>query len=466
MRVRVIARKEPPRTRRSRASIAADAIAALLGFGVSFSVHLIGNLQVSEVLLLFLLPFFLLTRGKRILRRDLRPVFLLMLFWLIGQILSDIYRHTAFQDWTRGDALIIFFGINLVGFVILLARNVRRQVIFVAAFSIGSLVQARFIPPLGEPDWKFGYSTGTITLVVLASCYFYGRRHFVAAGLLLAAIAVVNLLLNFRSPVLFLLITIALLVPVIPEHVGRVRLLPAVGGVSRIFVLAALALIAGAGANALVHAVTRAGLLGAYAEEKNQSEFSSGRNLLLSGRPEIFVSSRAVLDSPILGHGSWAKDYKYFEMDYDIENQYLSGEDLDTLEAESEALIPSHSYLMGAWVWAGIAGAAFWFYILWVTFKSIVWNALLQPHHAPLYMWVLIGSFWNILFSPFGNAARPFEALAILFALNLLESAPRTLRPSRRPGLTTWKRQPYRTLGSSRSRISPTSRSKLVLNED
>lgn len=444
--------------RRNGASVAADAIAAILGFGVSFSVHLIGNLQISEILLVLLLPFFLLTRGRRILRPDLRPILLLLLFWLIGQILTDVYRHTVPHDWIRGDALIVFFGINLIGFVILLGRNFHRQVIFVAAFSAGSLLQARFMPPLGEPDWKFGYSTGTIMLVVLASCYFYGRRRYLVTGLLLAGILGINLLLNYRSPVLFLLVTIALLLPVLPERVGTVRLLPPPGSVSRVFVLAAIALSAGGAANVLVHFVTRAGLLGAHAEVKNKSEFRSGRSLLLSGRPEILVSSRAILDSPILGHGSWAQDYKYFEMDYDLESQYQEEADLDTLEAENEALIPTHSYLMGAWVWAGIAGAVFWLYILWITFRSIIWNALLRPHHAPLFMWVLISSFWNILFSPFGNAARPFEALAILFALNLLESAPRTARAPGRLSSKSWKRQPPLTRRSSPnviSRISP-----------
>ena len=101
---------------------------------------------------------------------------------------------------------------------------------------------------------------------------------------------------------------------------------------------------------------------------------------MLGGRPEILVSSRAVLDSPILGHGSWAKDFKYNEMLNDLLIEQGKRENyLQDLDPDWRGLIPVHSHLMGAWVWAGILGAIFWAYIFWLVIKGIVRVSILRP---------------------------------------------------------------------------------------
>jgi len=402
-------------------SQAADALALILGLATSFTVRFVGDLPIAEVILIPVLPIMVVIHGRRGLRPILRPIAVLLGLWLFGQILTDIYRSMPAPKWMRGDAGIVFFAMDLLGLVILLSHNQRRKIIFFVGLAVGSILFTIFLPTvfaLSYP-WKFGYAYGTTTLVVLASCYFYSRRLYAIAALLIVGVAAVNLLENYRSPVLGLLVAIVLVFPVVPERLGRTRILPRAGTTMRVVVLAGMALGAGWLAGRLVTYVTSAGLIGEEAQAKNENQSKAG--LLLGGRPEILVSARAVADSPILGHGSWAQEYKYVEMLYDMETEYEVDIDLEELERTSGGVIPSHSHLMGAWVSAGILGALFWGYILWISSKAVVRVATLLPALAPLYAVVVPGLIWMVMFSPFGQNARIQDALTLVVIFDLLE---------------------------------------------
>lgn len=424
------------------ASHGADALALAVGFATSFTVHLVGELPVAEAILVPVLPLLLVIHGRRVMRPSLRPVLLLMGLWLFGQVITDVYRGTATAKWMRGDAQILFFAVDLLGLAILLGGNERRKAIFVFGLATGSIAMARFTPSAYALDypWKFGYSAGTITLVLLASCYFYGRRKYVAGVLLILGIAAVNLLANYRSPVLGLLVAIVLVFPVIPERIGRMRILPRAGSTMRVVVLAGLALGAGWLAGRLVDFVTSAGLISEDAQAKNQSQSKAG-GILLGGRPEIQVSIHAVMDSPILGHGSWPQDYKYIEMLFDIVAEYGDADASGIALETADGLIPAHSHIMAAWVWAGILGAAFWAYIFWFAIKGTIRVSNLRPPLAPLYAYLAIGLIWNILFSPFGLSMRILDAIAILIMCDLLEPGT-VVAPSRARSFSRgWQRQ-------------------------
>jgi hypothetical protein len=231
----------------------------------------------------------------------------------------------------------------------------------------------------------------------------------------------VNLLENYRGPVGGLLIVIALVFPVIPEQLGKLRILPRSRGAARVAVLFGLSLGSAWVASSLVDYVTSAGLISEEARAKNEAEKKGGS--LLGGRPEIQVSLQAVKDSPIIGHGSWAQDIRYVEMLFDIEVEqgvYDSSE----MGELTRRFIPTHSHLMGAWVWAGIFGATFWIYVLWLTVRATIRVAIQRPTLAPVYAWVVPGMIWQIMFSPFGLNVRMYDAVAILIMIDLLEKEP------------------------------------------
>jgi len=438
-------RRKSVATRWSATSIGADVLAFVLAGTASFSVRIVGDLPIAEIIQIPLVPILISAFGKRLLRPNIAVIFSLIGLWLVGQVLTDIYRGTPTIDWMRGDAAIVFFAIDIAGLTVLLARNERRKVIFLIGLAIGSLLSARFYPSrlsIGDP-WKFGYSSGSALLVLLISSYFYSRRQYMISGVFLAGISGVNLLMNYRSQVLFLLITVALVFPIVPEQIGRLRLLPRAGGFMRVAVLAGIALGAGWAALSLVRFVTSAGLIGEEAVAKNEEQAETG-GLLLAGRPEIQVSSRAVLDSPILGHGSWAKDFKYVEMLDDIRVEKGGQSELQDAEEESQGgVIPTHSHIMGAWVWAGILGAVFWAYFLWLVIQGTVRVTILRPPLAPIYAYIILGMMWSILFSPFSTMARFAEALTIVIIIDLLKDGGSSLKVLKWARRGQWRRQGF-----------------------
>lgn len=446
--------RKPPKKRLAFGGM--DVVALLLGLSASFSVKLVGTIQVSEILMFLLLPLLLVAQPRKVLQPGMKTVYLLMGFWLLGQILTDIYRQTVLYNWMRGDARILFFALNLATLTILLSKNVRRQAVFVAGYGVGSLLATRFQPTDAVVDypWKFGYAEGTMVLVILVSCYFHYRKRYWIVGGLIIALIVTNLLLNFRSPILFLMVTIALMIPLVPERVGRMRILPRAGTPKRVVVLACIALAFGALSGMLVQSVTSAGWISTEAQEKNLAQSQSLVGMLLGGRPEIFVSSQAVIDSPILGHGSWAQDLKYTEMLYDIAIKYdIPTDSLQSIEDADDLNIPAHSHIMSSWVQAGILGAVFWAYVLWIALKGLMRTALVQPPLAPYYTWLMVGFVWDVFFSPFGNTRRSIDSLVILLALEVVERFPMAGDHAQRFFKGVWKRMPARerTVAAARS---------------
>ncbi|WP_109487975.1 hypothetical protein [Occallatibacter savannae] len=402
----------------------ADLVTLAIGLTSTLTVKFIGDLPVSEIILLTLLPIIVAMRGRRLRSPQFKIVYSLLALWLFGQVISDLYRHSQFIDWARGDAAIIFFGLDLLGLIVILSGNDRRKLIFVAGAAIGSIVVTIARPSeLAQDDpWKFGYAFGVVNLVLLVSCYFYERRLYIISALLILFVASINLIENYRHEVGQLLLLIALVFPLIPERVGRLRFLSRAGAKMRLILSFGLALCAVLLAGSLIDAITSSGLLSEDAAAKNKSQRKGG-SLLLGGRPEILVSSVAVMQSPIVGYGSWPKNSNYVEMLFDIQVRSGVSDPTATDELRTD-LIPTHSHLMGAWVWAGILGAVFWFYVIGIVCRGIFQIALERSASAPLYAFLLLDALWNIFFSPFGLNARILDSLAIVFVCDLLHSAP------------------------------------------
>ena len=422
-------------------SIAADVFVLAVGLTSTFTIHLVGDLPVAEILVALSLPLLIVTRGSRLRRPRVKLVLGLLSLWLLNQILADILCRTPTVDWARGDANLVFFAIDLLALTMLLSMNQRRQVFFLAGYGMGALLAVRFQPSEAavQAPWKFGYAAGANALIALLACYFFARRRYIATGVLLAAIIAVNLAENFRSPVLNVLVAITLILPVIPERVGRLTILPRRGSLSNVIVIVCLAAVGASSALFLVRLATERGILNEEAALKNREQSQSAGGLLLGGRPEILVSSQAVWDSPIIGHGSWAKDFKYIEALADIQTRWGIQVDLDYTEETLQGLIPTHSHLMGAWVQAGILGAVFWFYMLWFVAKGLIRLSVVRPPLAPILAFMLTSFFFDILFSPFASTRRLTEGFLVVILLDLLQSS---VASNPFAATRVWRRQP------------------------
>src|SRR5690606_34590245 len=156
----------------------------------------------------------------------------------------------------------------------------------------------------------------------------------------------------------------------------------------------------------------RNGWLGSRELHRIASQANGAYGLLLGGSFEIAISSRVVAQSPWIGQGSWAQDCRYRDLYNELKRAagYLSG-------PWESCVIPSHSYLMGAWVETGIFGA-----LVWIAFAVMAVWVLLRIHIrrdrlAPLVIFAALAMLWDIAFSPFAGAARfmlPFAMILLI----------------------------------------------------
>jgi hypothetical protein len=147
------------------------------------------------------------------------------------------------------------------------------------------------------------------------------------------------------------------------------------------------------------------------AAEKYRSQASNPYGMLFAGRTELLISTQAFLDRPVLGHGSWAVDDGTYISDY-LRLRYLYGVDEFQWREESYSsrLIPAHSFLMGALVWAGVLGGVFWIYVFYMSVRAL----LLNLGHLPIYFYNgLFFLMWDIWFSPFAAVTRWSSALIL-----------------------------------------------------
>lgn len=389
--------------------------------------NLVGRIFAPELILIGLLPFLLLMRG-RMLAAPLPRFFLIMAFcWLCAQILTDLIRDTPFGDYSRGWSKIIFTTMNFCTLYMLLYGSRQRIVLFALGIAIGGYLTYMINPSefAARQPWKFGLGVSTILLVVVATQLRPIFKVWFLPALMIGAVGVYSMVVGSRS--LAAITILAALYVLVQQVLGRRHTAPAGFSPIRTF----LFFVAGIGIafsifNAYQYAAS-SGVLGNYAQEVYETQGTGAYGVLLGGRSEIFVSSQAVMDSPIIGHGSWAKNPKYAARILELENY---GYEVNYLAADSE-LIPTHSHFMGAWVESGFVGALFWAWILILVFRVLANLYMVREPLGPLITFVGFMMLWDILFSPFGAERRvivPFYIVLMMFAWDMLRaSVPRDM---------------------------------------
>jgi hypothetical protein len=383
-----------------------------------------GRLYLSEVVLLLLLPPLLWRHQESRLAAIPATFVVLALFWLGGQIATDIFRATPLHDVARGWSKIIFTFTNFAALYLILEGRRRRFLLFGSGLVIG-LALRYFINP--DPfaltnAWKFGYGYSVTLALVLLACSPVATRTRLARPGLLATAGGLNLLHDYRS--LAGICVLAAFYTAVAD-LSQTERPAALARFSTKRAVALAALLAGIAFSfvSLYGHLASNGALGASAAQKYAVQAAGPVGLLTNARPEIFVSSRAVADSPLLGHGSWANDPKYLEMQI-AKGAHPSPSTL------AQGLIPTHSFLMGAWVEAGLLGVPIW---IWTMVLAVTVLARLYRRDGQFVALATFSGFalvWDVLFSPYGS----FERLITPFYVLVLVAASRSLSTKRNEG--------------------------------
>ena len=428
---RVSRAAEPgPRPRVPRSEPWLALVAFLAPATLWMDVVVVGRLYAPELILAALLPFLLLARGRMLADPLPRTFLVLAALWLAGQVVTDVVRETEFRDYARGWSRIGFTVVNFCALYLLLHGSRRRLVLF----ALG-LVAGGCLAYLASPSelariwpWKFGLGTWCAVLAALIG----GWRPIATIPLLpalpLALVAAYSVAVGARA--LAGVAFIASLYILAQQLFQRRAGVPAPGSLARMAFFCAAAAVLAAGLLRTYEVV----VAGGFTDERSvwltewQREGTFG--LLLGGRSEIFASGRAVMDRPILGHGSWAKNPDYAARILDAR---LHGYDMHFMSHFMEDLIPTHSHFMGAWVEAGILGTFLWFWALFLVLRVLSNLYLAREPLGPLIAFAGFLLLWDIPFSPFGAERRltvPFHLVLLMFAWDVLRGRlPRAAAP-------------------------------------
>ncbi|MGE5490051.1 MAG: hypothetical protein ACM31P_02065 [Actinomycetota bacterium] len=388
-------------------------LACLLPTLMFIEVEVGGRLFLSEILLVCLAPLLIAMRGRMLATGLPRQLLMLGALWLLAQVLTDEIRGTPFADWSRGWAKIALVSINFISIFLLLNGSRFRYLMFAAGIALGQILGYFYNPNEYAYDypWKFGYGTAVTLLAILAASSLSFAGRLFSAGAMLA-MGAVNFYMGFRSLGLVCLLGGCILLLMRPRRSLS-------DSPVKTALLAGIAMI---GVVSFYEHGASQGYFGEQEQEKYRWQSAGTMGVVVGARSEILASAQAVKDSPLIGHGSWAKDPKYvFAMADELEA--LGYEVHGVLESD---LIPSHSYLMGAWVEAGVVGAVFWSFGLILICRVLFRMRGIDSILAPLVAFEALNFLWAIPFSPFGAEARlhaAFDLALLIYALSPVRPA-------------------------------------------
>jgi len=379
--------------------------------------NVVGELLMSDILVVSIFSF-LVVRNKLVI--DSRYIYIIIIFllaWFVSAIASDIYNESTIKNSARGLFKISLFLLYILVFYSLIDKEEIRIALAILGYAIGisfygmTALATEQASTIFGTVWKFGVGEGFILIVMLFFHWVgFSRRK---VGLFTILLSPIHLYLGARS--LFLRVFLAGISALASLRIetGPKRLL---AGATLLF---SILIVLPVGSYVYDYLV-RSNIFGEKALEKHIKQSSIGEGILIGGRPELLVSYKAIGDAPILGHGSWASGQEYRRLLLDIIEAKGVHVNWNIQDPTKNSTIPSHSHLFGAWVEHGVFGGIFWLYIIWLTVVAYI-NGVFGPR--PLHSFealVIIGLFWDVLFSPFGASQRCSVAMVIVILITVL----------------------------------------------
>lgn len=378
-----------------------------------FSFNLVGKFLLVE--LFFVCIFLSNVLGRRIATstRKLNPFIGLLILALFSQTIIDMVLGTPPISMLKGFSLILFTLTNLYGISLLTKFRTMDILIALLGYSLGGLA-GYFLQPstyARSEIWKFGIGYPlTLTFFVILSLPSLKRfRLYTWASLTL--LSAVSLVLGARSLALFTILPLFFL----KYKKSEMKVKNSKTIWSLLIILGVTLTFFTIYSNLAVN-----GTLGTKAQSKYLAQTTSGGNLIFNSRSELIFSARGIIDSPILGHGSYADMNPELKMKilYFLDRLGIQY-DLVSLNRIYGDRIPVHSMLLQWWLWFGVIGMFFPLRLGILYIKS-----LRIPNRQPVFYYLALSGIWNVLFSPYGENYRVLIPLTIVALVSLGKNLP------------------------------------------
>ncbi len=379
-----------------------------------------GQIYLSELVALLVLGLGGLTFVLRKLK-SVEPIIWAYGLILVGLFAADIVNGTAIPIALKGWATIAFTVTNTLFLFFVLSKSLNNIFLILIGTAIAKVInkntELQFIDLSKDNYFKANLSTILEPTIIVLVCYLFPQKRLIyVSAFLVAGIAFV--LLGARSQGLLFLGAglVAASYSLLKDRAARLQFL-------------ALLLVGAYGLYiAYVNYVLSLGTVGhAYNQLAALSNPYNPFALLAYGRVDALVAWQGIMETPLLGKGSWAAD----------KDGIFSILKADLLKVETvyfSSYITAHSVILTAWLWGGVLGLIGMVILIWNVVRRLQLCLLKSPAYRALAAYLLIYFAWHVAFSPFGHLRLTFPqliAFAFVLAAQIKQQSPQfPLRPT------------------------------------
>lgn len=375
-----------------------DILALIIGLFSMVKFRLLGTFALSEILIfsmLIFIPYLSFRKSEKCL------IFYIFSFvWLIASVLSDLINGNSLENLLKGSFNIIFI-ILLIPFVFwVLSDNPRRMIYILIGNSLSCLYNFYFqrINETNIDDeiyrevWTV-YAYQPLFIIVCGLLFYKGYKYL--SYFIIELFAIWSLFNMSRN--VFLLSTLGVLILLYIGNVNNENIKYKIDRIKKrsisLIIIGVITLFSSA---KIYEYLASNNILGerAYSKYMDQKSDEMG---LASGRKDFFQGVYFSMQKPLIGHGNYAKD----KLNLNEEYEYFAKVKIKT--SRRDKLLPSHSYIIGAWLYNGIIGLVYWIFILFLLLKFIRNYLLYDSQMMFIMLFLVINLIWNIFFSPFEN---------------------------------------------------------------
>jgi hypothetical protein len=383
------------------------------------SVKVIGYITFTEIILIASTPVLLLLYRGALRGTNIKTLIVLGAAWLCSAIISDLYRGAEIEQFARGWARVIMLVSSLMVTYSLLVQTPRLFSYYAVGLTASAVI-VLYYGRVGLQDyeqatqerWQNSWTTSYV-YVALNAAVAIGLLLWRQTGVVIGVFLIVGATcVFFGSRALGAVLIMAALTMVVVHRANATDGPRKIAGRKFLWYT-----FIAAGCGALVIQTYAELAVRGYLGESAQAKYiiqSQGRfGIVLSARTNVVGAVMALTDSPFVGFGSWAEDrgsYFYRAIEFVGYDPRTVTNDEDLFKGR----IPTHSYILEAWVEHGLLAAFFWVFVLVLIVRAFRSIRLIDPALLPavsVYLWLFL---WNIFFSPLGSRPVVGASLAII----------------------------------------------------
>lgn len=372
------------------------------------NLNVFGQLSIAEIIIVFCLPWLYTSRDKfKEFSQNRKTVGGFIGIWIIAVIISDYLNKTQFNLFLKGvgHPIMILFTFLFFNKLLQLSNKI------IYYFSLGLVVgyiSNYYTNNIAQENFRFGIFNILTSISFVIAYHLRERKLYRYEYFLFFIMIVIGALSGSRSNALFFLFLIVVLFLSHKVQGNSLKYITRKSGTYLLILIVALFVIQ----EGYVFLVKQKIFANEY-QGKFEKQLESGLPVIFSGRTEIFSSIEAIKDSPLIGHGSWARNLKYTNIYFQKQDIDISNFD-ETSKAYGFDKIPSHSFFFGSWVEHGILASCFFIFFGKILLQVIMYLLSSKKMPAATFLFfTLIVFLWHLLFSPLGSDKRIFVALIL-----------------------------------------------------